>query len=949
MYTDRVPRRHPRHHELLLRRAGADPGRGRRRRPRPDVELERAPRWPCSAAPSRSSAFASSPLPAAAARARFWLEPAPEDAGRGGAARGAGDDRLRAARRRRAEALAARRRAAARHRRPRAWRGSPPGSRCSRPAAAERRSRSCATPTSRAPRSPIARARAGQALGGAARRRGRRGRVPRRRGRAARTGRSPARRCSARPRRSSARRPPERDRDAERARSPPAPARSRARSSASRELQELRSDLPAAAADLRPPRPRLPRLARRPASTAHRLAALRSLLPAAPADERLARDAQEGPRAVRRGTPLGRGAAAARAQGAPLSPGRPRPGPRAARPRALAAHAHARGRRPSSPRIAPSSRLRGRGRLPPRQDRRRSARSRPDAYEAVATQLPGHAVGRGGAARRSPTTTRRTRATTRRCPTTGGCSRATPTAATWTAPPGASAGATTAPAASTRPRRSLERTARLRPATPYTPGLLYWAGRARRELRQTRSARGAVRGDGAPLQAHLPRACARADARAASRAARRPAARSRPAPRPAAEIPEPAVHARPPAAADRPARRGPGGAARGAAVARWRRPRSPGSRTPRPAAARDHGDEARLPRVHRRGRRPRCRAEVWRILYPLEFGDLLRAKARGGGPRPGAGRGARLPGVDLRRRRGEPGRRARPDADHAAHRARRWRATLGVRYKPRAACTTRPPASTSARATCASCSTASAAASSACWRHTTRARTGWTPGPRAGPDMRREEFVESIPFTETRHYVMIILANREHYRRLYALRPRRGARPTRAAAVSFRLGDFKLQIDPALLGKQGTDLRSDGRAADQLRPRHDHPALHQARRGLGADRGRRHQGDLHGQRRGARAAVPEGQGRGLDHAEYGMLPRATTTRTQREATQGPALGPHPRDPAPDRPLAARGGRHEGARRAHAVGGLRRDPGRRRHAHGLDHRRVRGAGARRCGT
>ena len=32
-----------------------------------------------------------------------------------------------------------------------------------------------------------------------------------------------------------------------------------------------------------------------------------------------------------------------------------------------------------------------------------------------------------------------------------------------------------------------------------------------------------------------------------------------------------------------------------------------------------------------------------------------------------------------------------------------------------------------------------------------------------------EEFIEGIPFTETRQYVMIILANREHYRRVYGL------------------------------------------------------------------------------------------------------------------------------------------------------------------------------------
>jgi len=50
------------------------------------------------------------------------------------------------------------------------------------------------------------------------------------------------------------------------------------------------------------------------------------------------------------------------------------------------------------------------------------------------------------------------------------------------------------------------------------------------------------------------------------------------------------------------------------------------------------------------------------------------------------------------------------------------------------------------------------------------------------PDMSAEEFIESIPFTETRFYVMIILATREQYRRLYGLEklappPVEGARP----------------------------------------------------------------------------------------------------------------------------------------------------------------------------
>jgi soluble lytic murein transglycosylase len=36
-------------------------------------------------------------------------------------------------------------------------------------------------------------------------------------------------------------------------------------------------------------------------------------------------------------------------------------------------------------------------------------------------------------------------------------------------------------------------------------------------------------------------------------------------------------------------------------------------------------------------------------------------------------------------------------------------------------------------------------------------------------DIPAEEFIESIPFNETRYYVMVVLANREQYRRLYGL------------------------------------------------------------------------------------------------------------------------------------------------------------------------------------
>ena len=87
-----------------------------------------------------------------------------------------------------------------------------------------------------------------------------------------------------------------------------------------------------------------------------------------------------------------------------------------------------------------------------------------------------------------------------------------------------------------------------------------------------------------------------------------------------------------------------------------------------------------------------------------------------------------------------------------------------------------------------------------------------------------------------------------------------------------------------------------------------------------------------------------GSGKGWVTAEYSMLPRATAKRTPREVDQGPALGPHARNPAADRPLAARGGGHGAAGRAHRDARLRRAAGRWRHAHGFHHGRLRGAGA-----
>jgi soluble lytic murein transglycosylase len=49
----------------------------------------------------------------------------------------------------------------------------------------------------------------------------------------------------------------------------------------------------------------------------------------------------------------------------------------------------------------------------------------------------------------------------------------------------------------------------------------------------------------------------------------------------------------------------------------------------------------------------------------------------------------------------------------------------------------------------------------------------------ARPGMSAEEFVDSIPFSETRLYVMTVLASQEQYRRIYSLAP-----PAAAAAAT---------------------------------------------------------------------------------------------------------------------------------------------------------------------
>jgi ribonuclease PH len=107
--------------------------------------------------------------------------------------------------------------------------------------------------------------------------------------------------------------------------------------------------------------------------------------------------------------------------------------------------------------------------------------------------------------------------------------------------------------------------------------------------------------------------------------------------------------------------------------------------------------------------------------------------------------------------------------------------------------------------------------------------------------------------------------------------------------VSFRLGDFKPKIDPSVL-ERDAGQRLDGRAPDQLRPVEISTGYLKHAEGSCLIEV--------GDTRVVCAVsfedrVPiflRGQGEGWVTAEYGMLPRATTTRSQREASRGGPSG-----------------------------------------------------------
>ena len=80
--------------------------------------------------------------------------------------------------------------------------------------------------------------------------------------------------------------------------------------------------------------------------------------------------------------------------------------------------------------------------------------------------------------------------------------------------------------------------------------------------------------------------------------------------------------------------------------------------------------------------------------------------------------------------------------------------------------------------------------------------------------MPADEFVESIPFSETRAYVMIILAGREQYRRLYP-KVKVQVRRSLSSKIPSQLidGDLELGVISFEPGASGSILRTEQHAS----------------------------------------------------------------------------------------------------------------------------------------
>ncbi len=128
--------------------------------------------------------------------------------------------------------------------------------------------------------------------------------------------------------------------------------------------------------------------------------------------------------------------------------------------------------------------------------------------------------------------------------------------------------------------------------------------------------------------------------------------------------------------------------------------------------------------------------------------------------------------------------------------------------------------------------------------------------------------------------------------------------------------------------------------------RDHHPQLARPGRGQRARRVRPHARAVRGVVHRGRAALAQGVGRGLGHRRVRDAPARDERAQPARVGEGQDRRAHARDLPPHRPVPARHHRRLRARREHDRAGLRRPPGRRRHAHRRDHRRLRRARRRR---
>ncbi len=144
----------------------------------------------------------------------------------------------------------------------------------------------------------------------------------------------------------------------------------------------------------------------------------------------------------------------------------------------------------------------------------------------------------------------------------------------------------------------------------------------------------------------------------------------------------------------------------------------------------------------------------------------------------------------------------------------------------------------------------------------------------------------------------------------------------------------ELKYEPCGQPRIAAPLRTGERSAACRHPR---AGLCQACRGFLPCEVRRYACAMHSERRGERATLLAQRGKGWVTAEYGMLPRSTTSGCG--AKRRPASRPAgPRDPAPDRAelRAAVARRRSASVRSRSTATY---SSRWRHAHGRDHRRM----------